>query len=61
MTTLLKNISQEFARGNMEFCLPYLSENIRWNILGEDAIIGKDEVLKVFKIKDLESYPPNYI
>jgi hypothetical protein len=47
MTALMKNISQEFAKGNMQFCLPCLSENIRWNILGEEAIIGKNEVLEV--------------
>jgi uncharacterized protein len=57
MQELQKNISQEFAKGNMEFCLPYLSENIRWNILGEDAVVGKNEVLEVSKMKDLENYP----
>jgi uncharacterized protein len=57
MSKDIKIISKEFAKGNMQFCLPYLSENIRWNILGEDAIIGKDEVLEVSKMKDLESYP----
>jgi uncharacterized protein len=57
MTEVIKKISQEFAKGNMQFCLPYLSENVRWNILGEDSIIGKEEVLEVFKMKDLEHYP----
>jgi uncharacterized protein len=57
MTAESKKISQEFARGNTEFCLPYFSENIRWNILGEDTIIGKAEVLEVSKMKDLENYP----
>jgi uncharacterized protein len=57
MLELQKKISQEFAKGNMELCLPYLSYNIRWNILGEETIIGKSEVLEVSKMKDLVSYP----
>jgi ketosteroid isomerase-like protein len=60
MTTnkqLLKKISEEFARGNLEFSVAYLADGIKWNILGSNPIIGKDQVLEVSKMLQLESFP----
>jgi ketosteroid isomerase-like protein len=54
---LLKDISEQFARGNMEFAGQYLSPRIRWNILGDDTITGKDQVLEVNKMAQLERFP----
>jgi uncharacterized protein len=52
-----KTISVEFAKGNMAFVAPYLADAIRWNILGEDPILGKDAVLEVSKMLQLKSFP----
>jgi ketosteroid isomerase-like protein len=54
---LLKEISEAFAKGNLEFCNAYLADDITWNILGNDPIIGKEEVLEVSKMLQLESFP----
>jgi uncharacterized protein len=53
----LIKISEEFAKGNLEFSGAYLAEDIKWNIIGEKPIIGKDQVLEVSKMLQLESYP----
>ena len=60
MTTnkqLLKKISEEFARGNLEFSVAYLADDIKWKIAGSNPIIGKDQVLEVSKMLQLESFP----
>lgn len=54
---LLKKISEEFAKGNLKFCEAYLADNIKWNILGSDTITGKEKVLEVSKMLQLESFP----
>lgn len=57
MPTNLKQISEAFSKGNFEFSTAYLAENIKWNILGSDAVIGKEQVLEVLKMSQLESFP----
>jgi uncharacterized protein len=54
---LLKKISEEFARGNREFSSQYLGDEVRWNILGNGTITGRQEVLEVSKMLQLESFP----
>jgi uncharacterized protein len=54
---LLKKISEEFAKGNLRFSEAYLAEDIKWNILGEDTIVGKQQVLEVSKMAQLQSFP----
>jgi len=54
---LLVEISEEFAKGNLEFASAYLADDIKWNILGDNPIIGKKEVLEVSKMLQLESFP----
>jgi uncharacterized protein len=54
---LLKKISEEFAKGNLEFAEAYLADDIKWNILGSSPIIGKNQVLEVSKMLQLESFP----
>jgi uncharacterized protein len=53
----LKKISEEFATGNLEFVKIHLAKDVKWNILGNSPIIGKDEVLEVSKMLQLESFP----
>jgi hypothetical protein len=54
---LLKKIGEEFAKGNLEFSGDYLADDIKWNILGDDTIIGKEQVLEVSKMLQLQSFP----
>jgi len=54
---LLKKISEEFAKGNFEFVEVYLADDIKWNILGSSPVIGKNQVLEVSKMLQLESFP----
>lgn len=54
---LLRKISEEFAKGNLEFSSEYLAEDVKWNILGDDTIIGRAKVLEVSKMLQLESFP----
>src|SRR4028119_1085159 len=56
-TLSMKKISEAFAKGDMEFAEPYLSPGIRWNIIGEDTVTGKEQVLEVSKMLQLESFP----
>jgi uncharacterized protein len=57
MIPSIKKISEEFARGNVEFAAAHLAEDIKWNILGSSPIIGKQHVLEVSKMLQLESFP----
>jgi ketosteroid isomerase-like protein len=54
---LLKKISEEFAKGNLRFSETYLAEDIKWNILGEHTIVGKEQVLELSKMAQLQSFP----
>jgi len=53
----IKKVSEEFAKGNLAFISEYLAEDIKWNILGEESVVGKNEVLQVSKMQQLESFP----
>jgi len=54
---LLKKISEEFVKGNLEFSNAYLADDVKWNILGNSPITGKENVLEVSKMLQLESFP----
>jgi ketosteroid isomerase-like protein len=56
-TQLLKDVSEQFAKGNMEFVEPYLAHGIKWNILGSGTIAGRDQVLEANKMVQLERFP----
>ncbi len=56
-TELTKKISEAFAKGDFAFVSEYLADDIRWNILGESPILGKEGVLEVSKMQQLQSYP----
>lgn len=40
-----KEIAESFSNGNFEFTFPYLSENIIWNVVGENIFKGKKSVV----------------
>ena len=52
-----KDISEQFAKGNMAFVTPYLADDVKWNILGGGTVAGRDEVLEASKMAQLQSYP----
>ena len=54
---LLKRISEEFAKGNFGFSEAFLADDVKWNILGSDSVVGKEQVLEVSKMTQLQSYP----
>ena len=54
---LFKRISEEFAKGNLGFCEAFMADDIKWNILGSDTIVGKEQVIEVSKMSQLQSYP----
>jgi ketosteroid isomerase-like protein len=54
---LFKTISEEFAKGNLGFSEAFLADDIKWNILGSDTIVGKEQVLEVSKMAQLQSFP----
>ncbi len=54
---LLIKISEEFANGNLEFAGAYLADDIKWTILGDNPIAGKEQVLEVSKMSQLQSFP----
>ncbi len=57
MKSTNREISEQFAKGNLEFSATYLADDIKWNILGDSPIIGKEQVLEVSKMLQLESFP----
>lgn len=40
-----KQIAKAFSNGNFEIAFPYLSETIEWNKIGEETLVGKDNVI----------------
>ena len=52
-----QEISEAFAKGNPEIYAAHLAEDVQWNILGSSPIVGRDQVLEVSKMLQLESYP----
>jgi ketosteroid isomerase-like protein len=53
----LKDISVEFAKGNIASVERYLADDVRWNILGNGTVTGKAEVIEVSRMVQLESFP----
>ena len=52
-----KDISEQFAKGNMDFVELYLADDIRWNILGSETVSGRDQVLEANKMAQLQNFP----
>jgi Zn/Cd-binding protein ZinT len=41
-----KEIAGAFSNGKFDLVYPYLAENIKWNVVGEEQFAGRDEVIK---------------
>ncbi len=50
-------VSEAFAKGDLKTIQPFLADNITWNILGESPVTGKDEVIGVLRMSQLQSFP----
>lgn len=48
-TNKQKKIAEAFSNGNFEVAFPYLSETIEWNKIGEETLMGKDNVIESCK------------
>lgn len=45
----LQEFNEAFIRGNKEIVLNSVTDDIKWNMVGEDEIRGKDEFEKAFQ------------
>ena len=45
MKKRFEQIAEEFSLGSFESTFPHLSEDIEWNIVGENTFSGKSEVI----------------
>jgi SnoaL-like domain len=39
-------IAEAFSGGKFEFAYPYLSDDIKWNIVGDKILSGKNDLIK---------------
>ena len=46
---LIQELTVAFAKGDARFVLSKISEDIRWNIVGDTLIEGKTNVAEIFK------------
>jgi len=53
----IKELSVEFAKGNIAAVEPYLADDVRWNILGEDTLTGRTAVIELTRMVQLQSFP----
>lgn len=42
----LKQIAEAFSNGNFEVAYPFLADDVRWNVVGEDEFAGKKAVME---------------
>jgi len=42
-----EQIAEAFSRHDFEASYPYLAEDVRWNIVGESLVEGKENVISV--------------
>ena len=45
MNPPIEKIAQEFSIGNFGSIFHYLSENVQWNIIGQNSFEGKTDVI----------------
>lgn len=46
MELTIKQIAEAFSNHNFEITYPFVSDNIQWNMVGGELIIGKENVIK---------------
>jgi hypothetical protein len=45
MSFSIKKIAKEFSTGNFDSTFQYLSDNVQWNIIGQNFFQGKTDVI----------------
>ncbi len=50
---LVMNFLDGFIRGNKKDCINYLTDDIRWNIVGMPSISGKQNFLQAMEMMEL--------
>lgn len=51
---IIRQLSEEFSKGNFEVAFPHFAEHIQWNIVGASSIKGKEAVITHCKIMGKE-------
>jgi hypothetical protein len=46
MEMTIKQIAEDFSRHRFEATFPFITDNIRWNIVGGEVIVGKEKVVE---------------
>jgi hypothetical protein len=49
MELTIKQIAEAFSNHNFEITFPLLSDNIQWNMVGGELILGKERVIETCK------------
>jgi ketosteroid isomerase-like protein len=49
---LIQKINEEFSKGNKEYVLDHLADDIRWNIVGMPVINGKSDFIKTMEMME---------
>ena len=45
MQTTIKQIAEAFSRHSFEMTYPHLRDDIRWNLVGDTTLVGKESVM----------------
>lgn len=53
----MNKIDERFTKDRNGFFLEYIAEDIRWNIIGKNSIVGKIKFLEEMKMQELENHP----
>lgn len=51
---LLKEINEAFARNDSDFILEHVTDTIRWTIVGDQKVEGKEAFLKTLKAMEAD-------
>lgn len=53
----VNKIDERFSKDRNGFFLEYIADDIHWNIIGKNTIIGKKNFLEEMKMQELENFP----
>lgn len=51
----LKKLNEAFAQGNINYIIDNVTDDIQWNIIGEDPIRGKEAFTKAMQEMEVEA------
>lgn len=53
----IKTVTYGYDNKDVSFYLDYLAEDVRWNIIGKEPVIGKENFIEAMIKEELESFP----